>query len=245
MQETWFKDWFNTPYYHQLYKDRDYTEAANFIDVLLKKISPSPNSLMLDVACGKGRHSLQLANKGFEVVGIDLSHESIQEALLSEQSNLHFYEHDMRLPFWINYFDYAFNFFTSFGYFKSKREDENAIRSIAQSLKSNGVFVMDYLNVAYTESQIEHLSKKEIDNVEFTITKWHDEKFFYKKILIEDNNKKKNISFTETVSKYTLQDFTGLFEAQGLKIKDVYGDYQLSKYIAEESPRLILVAQKI
>ncbi len=244
MQETWFKDWFNTPYYHQLYKDRDYTEAANFIDVLLKKISPSPNSLMLDVACGKGRHSLQLANKGFEVVGIDLSHESIQEALLSEQSNLHFYEHDMRLPFWINYFDYAFNFFTSFGYFKSKREDENAIRSIAQSLKSNGVFVMDYLNVAYTESQIEHLSKKEIDNVEFTITKWHDEKFFYKKILIEDNNKKKNISFTETVSKYTLQDFTGLFEAQGLKIKDVYGDYQLSKYIAEESPRLILVAQK-
>jgi len=244
MQETWFKDWFNTPYYHQLYKDRDYTEAANFIDVLLKKISPSPNSLMLDVACGKGRHSLQLANTGFEVVGIDLSHESIQEALLSEQSNLHFYEHDMRLPFWINYFDYAFNFFTSFGYFKSKREDENAIRSIAQSLKSNGVFVMDYLNVTYTESQIEHLSKKEIDNVEYTITKWHDEKFFYKKILIEDNNKKKNSSFTETVSKYTLQDFTGLFEAQGLKIKDVYGDYQLSKYNAEESPRLILVAQK-
>jgi len=199
---------------------------------------------MLDVACGKGRHSLQLANKGFEVVGIDLSHESIQEALLFQQSNLHFYEHDMRLPFWINYFDYAFNFFTSFGYFKSKREDENAIRSIAQSLKSNGVFVMDYLNVAYTESQIEHLSKKEIDNVEYTITKWHDEKFFYKKILIEDNNKKKNISFTETVSKYTIQDFTGLFETQGLKIKDVYGDYQLSKYNAEESPRLILVAQK-
>ena len=244
MQETWFKDWFNTPYYHQLYKDRDYTEAANFIDILLKKISPSPNSSMLDVACGKGRHSLQLANKGFEVVGIDLSHESIQEALLSEQSNLHFYEHDMRLPFWINYFDYAFNFFTSFGYFKSKREDENAIRSIAQSLKSNGVFVMDYLNVAYTESQIEHLSKKEIDQVEYTITKWHDEKFFYKKILIEDNNNNKNISFTETVSKYTLQDFIELFEAQGLKIKDVYGDYQLSKYNIEESPRLILVSHK-
>jgi len=245
MQETWFKDWFNTPYYHQLYKDRDYTEAANFIDILLKKISPTPNSLMLDVACGKGRHSLQLANKGFEVVGIDLSHESIQEALLFQQSNLHFYEHDMRLPFWINYFDYAFNFFTSFGYFKSKREDENAIRSIAQSLKSNGVFVMDYLNVIYAESQIEHLSKKEIDNVEYSITKWHDEKFFYKKILIEDNNTNINSSFTETVSKYTLKDFTDLFEAQGLKIKDVYGDYQLSKYNAEESPRLILVAQKI
>ena len=121
MQETWFKDWFNSPYYHQLYKNRDLKEAELFIDKLVQHLKVSPGSRMLDVGCGKGRHCIQLAGKGFDVTGIDLSEESIEEALKYEQENLHFFTHDMRLPFWINYFDYAFNFFTSFGYFKTER----------------------------------------------------------------------------------------------------------------------------
>jgi 2-polyprenyl-3-methyl-5-hydroxy-6-metoxy-1,4-benzoquinol methylase len=119
MQQPWFKDWFNSPYYHQLYFNRDEQEAAAFIDKLIDYLKPLPGSTMLDVACGKGRHSIQLANNGFDVTGIDLSDDSINEALQSETAQLHFYRHDMRLPFWINYFNYAFNFFTSFGYFKT------------------------------------------------------------------------------------------------------------------------------
>jgi SAM-dependent methyltransferase len=200
---------------------------------------------MLDVACGKGRHALELANKGFEVTGIDLSSSSIHEALKFKQSNLQFFEHDMRLPFWINYFDYAFNFFTSFGYFKTKREDNNAIRSMAQSLKNKGILVLDFLNVSYTENNMIHLDKKEVDQVEFTITKWYDDHFFYKKIQIEDNKLQKNYSFTETVAKYTLKDFTSMFETNNLKIVDFYGDYQFGKYDQKESPRLIMFAEKI
>ncbi len=90
---------------------------------------------MLDIGCGKGRHSVQLASKGFDVTGIDLSEHSITKAKKKENDHLHFFVHDMRLPFWINYFDYAFNFFTSFGYFKTRREHDNAIRTVAQSLK--------------------------------------------------------------------------------------------------------------
>src|SRR5690606_19509388 len=108
---------FNSPYYHQLYYKRDEEEAAEFISRLIAHQNPAPGSKMLDVACGKGRHSIQMADKGFDVTGIDLSEESIEEALQKEADNLHFYRHDMRLPFWINYFDYAYNFFTSFGYF--------------------------------------------------------------------------------------------------------------------------------
>ena len=80
MQQTWFKDWFNSPYYHQLYFNRDDREAAAFIDKLINYLKPVPGSSMLDVACGKGRHSIQLANKGFDVTGIDLSNDSINEA---------------------------------------------------------------------------------------------------------------------------------------------------------------------
>ena len=125
MEREWFEQWFDTKYYHILYKDRDHEEARRFIDTLIKYLSPVPNSRILDLACGKGRYSVFLADKGFEVTGIDLSVQSIEYARQFENDHLSFYTHDMRLPFRINYFDYVFNFFTSFGYFeedKSHRE---------------------------------------------------------------------------------------------------------------------------
>ncbi len=245
MEKTWFKDWFNSPYYHQLYFNRDKTEAAAFIDLLIDYLKPGLESRMLDVACGKGRHSMQLAEKGFDVTGIDLSEVSILEALMASNEKLHFYQHDMRLPFWINYFDYAFNFFTSFGYFNTQREHDNAIRSIALSLKKKGLFVMDYLNVHYAEDHNEHQSEKEIDGINFIITKWYDEAHFYKKIIIEDEAMDEPFTYTEKVAKFSLGDFTEMFSYQGLQIQEVFGDYQFGHYDIRKSPRLIMIAKKI
>lgn len=245
MHQTWFKEWFNSPYYHQLYFKRDEKEAAAFIDHLIDYLKPTAGSLMLDVACGKGRHSIQLAGKGYDVTGIDLSDESIEEALQYQSETLHFYKHDMRLPFWINYFDYAFNFFTSFGYFKTRREHDNAIRTIAQSTKAQGYFVMDYLNVHYAEDYLVHQSEKEIDNINFIITKWYDETHFYKKIVVEDEAQAEPMMFTEKVTKFSLGDFTEMFAYQGLQIQEVFGDYNFANYDVKRSPRLIMIAKKI
>jgi SAM-dependent methyltransferase len=245
MEKTWFKDWFNSPYYHQLYFNRDKTEAAAFIQELLNYLQPKPGSRMLDVACGKGRHSMQLSQSGFDVTGIDLSEESITAALADANDKLHFYQHDMRFPFWINYFDYAFNFFTSFGYFPTQREHDNAIRSIASSLKKDGFFVMDYLNVHYAEDHNEHLTEKEINGINFIITKWYDEAHFYKKIVIEDEAMSEPYTYTEKVAKFSLGDFTEMFSYQGLQIQEVFGDYQFGHYDIRKSPRLIMIAKKI
>jgi 2-polyprenyl-3-methyl-5-hydroxy-6-metoxy-1,4-benzoquinol methylase len=245
MQQAWFKDWFNTPYYHQLYFKRDEKEAAAFIDQLIDYLKPQPGSSMLDVACGKGRHSIQLASKGFDVTGIDLSEDSIAEALQYQTDTLHFYQHDMRLPSWINYFDYAFNFFTSFGYFKTRREHDNAIRTIAQSIKPGGFFVMDYLNTHFAEDHIIHQSEKEVDGINFIITKWFDETHFYKKIIVEDEALQEPLIFTERVAKFSLGDFTEMFAYQGLQIQEVFGDYNFSNYDVKKSSRLIMIAKKI
>lgn len=245
MQQPWFKDWFNSSYYHLLYFNRDKTEAATFINKLIDYLKPPPHTFMLDVACGKGRHSLQLAEKGFDVTGIDLSEDSIKKALEEAADNLHFYQHDMRLPFWINYFDYAFNFFTSFGYFRTQREHDNAIRTIAQSLKMNGIFVMDYLNVHFAEDHTVHQSEKEIENVNFIITKWYDETHFYKKIIIEDENREEPFTYTERVAKFNLGDFTEMFSYQGLQIQEVFGNYNFDHYDIKKSPRLIMIAKKV
>ncbi len=240
----WFKNWFNSPYYHQLYFKRDENEAAAFIDKLINHLQPAPGTRMLDIACGKGRHAVRLSGKGFDVTGIDLSEDSIEAALQFQSDTLHFYRHDMRLPFWINYFDYAFNFFTSFGYFNTRREHDNAIRTIAQSIKPGGVFVMDYLNVHFAEDHLVHQFEKEIDGVNYFITKWLDETHFYKKIVVEDDALHVPLEYTEKVAKFSLGDFTEMFAYQGLQIQEVFGDYDFAHYDIKKSPRLIMIAKK-
>ena len=245
MQQPWFKDWFNSTYYHQLYFNRDDREAASFIDKLISYLKPPHGSTMLDVACGKGRHSIQLAGKGFDVTGIDLSEDSIDEALQYATDTLHFYRHDMRLPFRINYFDYAFNFFTSFGYFVTRREHDNAIRTIAQAIKNKGVFVMDYLNVHYAEDHLVHQSERSLDGINFIITKWYDETHFYKKIIVEDESLEEPLVYTEKVAKFSLGDFTEMFAYQGMQIQEVFGDYSFANYDVRKSPRLVMIARKV
>ena len=247
MTETqpWFKEWFNSPYYHQLYFERDEMEAAKFINKMIDHLHPEPGSFMLDMACGKGRHSLQLASKGFDITGIDLSPDSIAAAKEHESDQLHFFVHDMRLPFWINYFDYAFNFFTSFGYFNTRREHDNSIRTIAQSLKSNGVFVIDYLNVHYAEDHLVHKSEVEVEGVNYYITKWFDEDHFYKKIIIEDEVLEKPLEFREKVAKFSVGDFTEMLAYHQMQVQEVFGDYHLHDYHVKNSPRMIIIAKKI
>ncbi|MBN8836251.1 MAG: methyltransferase domain-containing protein [Sphingobacteriia bacterium] len=243
--KEWYKAWFNSQYYHLLYNNRDEEEATAFLKTLVEYLQPKQGALMLDVACGKGRHSKVLADMGFEVTGIDLSDESIEEAKKDESELLHFYKHDMRLPFWVNYFDYAFNFFTSFGYFRTKREHDNAIRSIAQSLKPGGLFVIDYLNVHYAEDHLEKSEVKEIGPYTFHITRWHDEDHFFKQIQIIDKAKNvlKHLS-TERVAKFSLGDFTDMLAYQKLQVQEVFGDYHLNRFDIRKSPRMIIIARK-
>jgi len=242
--KPWFKNWFNSPYYHLLYSDRNEQEAADFINNLLTYLQPPPESKMLDVACGKGRHSLQLAAKGFDVTGIDLSEASILEALASESDRLHFYVHDMRKTFWINHFDYAFNFFTSFGYFDTLLEHDNALRSMAGSLKSKGLLIIDYLNIHVAEKNMIPLYEKKMGTVSFEISKRSDESHILKEIVVNDEALNEKIYFNERVARFFKDDLIKMLTAQDLLIKEIFGDYNLSAFDIENSPRLILVAEK-
>lgn len=244
MENAWYKDWFNSDYYHKLYFERDEEEAAAFIHELIGKLHPAPGSRMLDVACGKGRHSITLAAAGYRVTGIDISPDSIAEAKKAEQENLDFFVHDMRLPFCSNYFDYAFNFFTSFGYFRTQREHDAAIRTIAQSLKKNGCFVIDYLNVHYAEQQLVHNEEREIEGTLYEIHRWDDDRHFYKKITVTDSGLKQPLSYTEKVAKFSLGDFNDMLSYQGLQVQEVFGDYRFGHYDVQQSPRLVILAKK-
>jgi 2-polyprenyl-3-methyl-5-hydroxy-6-metoxy-1,4-benzoquinol methylase len=125
-----------------------------FIHRVLDHLKPPAGSSILEVGCGQGENCRAMAAEGFEVTGIDASAEDISVALESEQEKLHFFTHDIRLPFFINYFDYAFILFSNFGFYHTQREHNNAIRTIANSLKPGGVLLIDYGNLHHSVDDV-------------------------------------------------------------------------------------------
>lgn len=244
-KKGWFSDWFNSSYYHALYQHRDDTEALQFIHNLITYLAPKPHAKMLDIACGKGRHSKALFDAGFDVTGIDLSPASIEAASTMQTNGLSFSCHDMREIFKANYFDYAFNFFTSFGYFDTHEEHQLAISAMAANLKESGTLVIDYLNVGIVEENIDKEAVTQIDSFIFYTKKWQDDLFLFKEIKVVDVGSKEVLGvFEERVRKYGLTDFTLFMQKAGLEMIATFGDYQLGSYHVERSDRLIMVAKK-
>lgn len=244
IKKEWFGEWFDSPYYHILYKHRDNTEAREFLDRLTDHLGFKDNDKILDLACGKGRHSIYLNEKGFRVVGMDLSVQNIQFAKQFENDRLKFFIHDMRQEFTEVEFDYVLNMFTSFGYFDTDAENENVIREVAKALNNRGKMVLDFLNPYTVIHRLVPAETKEIDGIKFNISRWYsNNEFIYKDIKFEHNNRR--FEFQEKVKAIRRQTFMNYFKKVGLKVIEIYGDYKLNKYVPEQSDRMIFLLEKI
>jgi SAM-dependent methyltransferase len=242
MSEKWYQNWFNSPYYHILYHQRNDDEAEFFIDNLLNHLKTSSDAKLLDIACGRGRHSIYLNKKGFDVTGIDLSYANIKYARQFENENLHFFVHDMRYLFYINYFDVCFNLFTSFGYFDTEKDHINSLKVFRKSLTKDGLLVLDFFN---SEKIVRNLKKEEvkhIDGIDFYITKTIDEGKIIKSITF--NHRQQHFSFQEEVKALSMKDFERMFELSGFEIRGYFGDYSLNEFDPEKSDRLIFICSK-
>jgi len=243
MQKEWFSSWFDSCYYHILYKHRDYSEASLFINNITDFLKLPSKAICWDLCCGKGRHSVYLNKKGFQVIGTDLSEQSILEALKSENKTLEFYVHDMRRLFRTNYFDTVFNLFTSFGYFETKQDDLNVFSSVYKSLKPNGIFVFDYLNSEYVKQHLIEKEIKTIDGITFHLSKIMENNTVIKQIDFEDNGH--CFHFEERVKLFDKSYFEALAKECNLSILHTFGDYNLEEFNEKKSSRLILILQKL
>jgi SAM-dependent methyltransferase len=242
-QVDWFESWFGSPYYHILYQNRDELEAQAFVEALIEYLQPLSGSCMADIACGEGRFSIQLAEHGFDVIGIDLSHASIEKAKRHEAENLRFFVHDMRFPFYINYFHYAFNFFTSFGYFGNDRDHMMAAKSFAVSLRKGGYLVIDYLNKEHSLAKLVPEESITRGSHEFQVKRKLENNHFIKDIYFLDADGKER-HYKESVAAFTLSDFIKMFKKAGLSLVSTFGDYQLNSYHPVDSPRMIMIFKK-
>lgn len=240
--KSWYRSWFDSPYYPILYKNRDETEAAFFIDRLIKYLNPSEDAKFLDMACGRGRHSIQIHEKGFDVTGIDLSKNSISEAKKHEDQSLHFFVHDMRQTFQTAQFDYVLNLFTSFGYFDSRKENEDVLNAAYETLKEDGDLVIDFLNPEKIKKQIKESETKEISGIIFKIRRSYEDGWIIKKIEIQDGSE--SFEFEERVWAIEHEVFKSMLTGCGFEILDTFGNYNMNAYNPDDSERQIIIARK-
>lgn len=241
-KKEWFESWFGSPYYGVLYEHRSDAEARFFVQRLSEVLHFEKGQKALDVGCGDGRYAMELTHQDLCVTGIDISFEQIEKAKKLESDCSEFFLHDMRESFRYNYYDFVFNFFTSFGYFSSKRDTLAAANTLATALKPGGQLVIDYLNVAHSLQKLKSHEQIERGGIGFEIKRKVENGTFYKKILVTDANAQHQ--YQEQVAAFQLADFLSFFEPLGLTLSATYGSYGLDEYVAEHSPRLIMVFDK-
>jgi len=238
---SWYKNWFDTEYYHSLYQHRDESEAEQLVQQIANTFPSADFPSLCDAACGKGRHAKSFADKGFKVDAFDLSANSIAEAKKLVAPHLHFFEHDITQNFGVDKYHIITNLFTSFGYFDMELFDLKSLSAINDALKFDGVFVQDYLNANLVQADDRWQTKK-LDGYTFRTKK-----------IIEDNKVKKNIEvvdngvkheYQEQVSLFKLRDFEQMYKTTQFEILNVYGDYNFNNFVPDESPRLIIVSKK-
>lgn len=235
---TWFTSWFDTPFYHILYKDRNDREAHAFMDTLTNYLNLPENGEILDLACGKGRHSRYLNKIGYDVTGVDLSENSIKYAKKFENHRLKFERHDMCKPYH-KQFDAVFNLFTSFGYFEDDADNLRTIEAIKENLNDFGFAVIDFMNSEFVIDNLVPEETKVVDDIEFHLKRFVEDLHIIKDITFTVDEKVYH--YQERVRAFTLADFETLFEQADVYLLDVFGDYKLNKFSPKSSERLIMI----
>ncbi|HKC48454.1 MAG TPA: methyltransferase domain-containing protein [Gemmatimonadales bacterium] len=236
----WFEQWFGEEY-HVLYPHRDDAEAQRAV-ALIRRVAPwSPGDVVLDLACGAGRHAAELERAGARVVGLDLSPAMLLRAQRRVRAPL--VRGDMRaLPFRPATFGLVVNLFTSFGYFRSDTEHGAVMRQVAEVLAPGGRFVIDYLNADQVRRTLRRDSEQiEQGDASARVIRRFSEEGLY--VVKEIELRAENRSFQERVRLFTSAELEGLLTASGLEVVGRYGDYEGSP-LSADTPRTILVARR-
>lgn len=234
---AWFQEWFGEEYL-ELYSYRDATEARQQVTFFRKHFGQI-RGVVLDLACGTGRHLRELKRAGYRTAGCDLSFPLLRVGR-EKHGALPVARADMRLlPFRDRAFAALVNFFTSFGYFSNEAENLHVVHEMARVLRRNAVFLFDYLNVHHELQRMIDRERRDTPLGNALIERWFDasDRSFNKRITLGRKR------YLERVRGYDLDEITMMFTSCGLGIRDVFGDFHGEEFHSS-SPRLILVGKR-
>ena len=245
----WYVDFFRSDYlnvYGHMFSDERAEKESTFV---ARALDLKPGASVLDLCCGQGRHSVQLAKLGFRVTGLDLNPDYVelaQKAAKAANVSIETVAADMRTIPFTDKFDAIVNMYSSFGYLESEAEDSKVLESASKALKAGGRLLLDMLNREWA-----------IDN--YIQNDWHtgaDGTLYVERrdldlassrmhvhFIVVDPSGKRRESIGHIIRLYTLTEMTRLLERAGMGVTAVFGGFDGEQY-AIGTRRMIIVSQK-
>lgn len=237
----WYEKSFGEDYLI-VYRHRDFGGARHEVEQMIGWLELPQGAKVLDLCCGMGRHSLALAEAGYEVTGIDLSEALLREARAQAGAGkVTWLRSDMRKLPLAGGFDAVVNLFTSFGYFEEDEEQVKVLREIHRMLKPGGKFIIDFLNPAYViRHLVPHSTREDGDNL-IDESRRIEDGYVKKDIILTTKGEDTPRKYHERVKLYPLETFRTLIAAAGLQLEAVHGSYDEDEYDEEQSKRMIFL----
>jgi ubiquinone/menaquinone biosynthesis C-methylase UbiE len=245
MAKDWWKTFFNEDYL--LFWSARLKHTKKEVNFLIKNLPIKKNDAILDLCCGHGRHSLELASRGYNVTGLDYSKFELELAKKQAKKrhlDVVFCQGDARNFKFAKKFDVIINMFTAFGY-GSKADDQKILNYACRHLKKGGRFFIDLMNLIwifrhFQEKKTERLGKniyaKMVRSFDFTKNINNETRIIFKK-------GKKEI-YRQACHIYPLPEIIEMMGAAGMKFQKVWGSFDGKPY-GLDSKRMIILAKKV
>jgi len=249
MQEV--KPWYEDDLFWEtvapvLFSERRWSDAPTEVEDVVSLLGVSPGAKVLDLCCGVGRHSLELARRGFHVTGVDKTAaylETARRQAKAEGLGIEFVQDDMRTFCRPDAFDAVVNLFTSFGYFEDLEDDRQVVMNLYRSLRGGGAFLLDLMGkeVLARVFQERHWHEEEglIVLQEVAVSEnwgWVENRW----IIVQDGEKRE---FKISHRLYSAAELSALLRECGFDRVDVYGDVKGAPY-DHMAKRLVAVAHR-
>ena len=238
----WWRSWFG-PGYLALYDDYLAERTPVEIDRLEALLALRPPLRILDLPCGQGRHAIELARRGYDVTGVDLSPfllKVAEERARADGIGLHWLEGDMRQPIAGERFDVVLNLFTSLGYFADEADDRKVVGAAAAMLVPGGRFLLEVINGErlmarfqerewFTVGQAAVVERRSLDRTA--------RRMVVERTVTTPNDTEVNL---HAIRLYDGRDVSGIMRRAGFGRVDLYGDWS-GEPLTPDSLRVLAV----
>ncbi|MBO0780725.1 MAG: methyltransferase domain-containing protein [Ktedonobacteraceae bacterium] len=247
----------NKPWYERFF-GKDYLriyepfltpeKTAREVSAITDLLNLPPGSTILDLCCGYGRHTLPLAQLGYQMTGLDINEEFLQRGRqAAEEENLliHWIRSDMRQIPAHQEFDAIINIFTSFGYLASEEENQKVLEQVQHALKPDGLFLLETVYQprvlrAFTPHGITHYDDGLIVVEERRIDLFSSRNEVHITMFFPDGRRSEQ---RQSIRIYTLSELARMLNAAGMRLLAYYGGLDGSPLTLDS--RLVVLSQKI
>jgi len=247
----WYQDFFGEDYmrFHLCGEQGLEERTAPQCDFVVGELGLQPGARVLDLCCGQGRHSIELARRGFRVTGLDLSEyllDIARQRARDADVHVELVRRDMRDLPWEGEFDAIVNLFTSFGYLESDEEDQRVLDAACVALRPGGRLLIDHKNREATSSALGTNPRNWYEHDGHVILEQHEWDVLRARItmartIIAPDGSRRETGFTLRI--YAHSEIMSMLGRAGLAWHRTYGGWDGSDYRAS-SRGMIVVASK-